>query len=935
VSDSRSLVERIPDLVDEVDASLRHQLRETQLCLHAPGIALQSFQKPLLRFCKLLYALVDATIPSDNPCDCIVQAGLGDKKKPGLNLLPPEMNSYLHSVRVISAKVRHDVEEIEVTALDVELGLSILIRVIRWLYCEFERGPKLAFDIFKPAPPESNAPARSVDLCRFPITRTFKGRDDDLRRLDEAWADPTVNVLVVHAWGGVGKSTLIGTWLGRLGKDAFKGAHVVYAYSFEGTAGDRFLESALRKFGDPDPTLGNPEERGQRLAELLQRQRNLLVLDGFQWLQEQEGDLGKIKSPAIQSLICTLAVQNKGLCVISTRLPVLDLAYLAETTAPVLELKNLSSQAGAELLKSLGVRGPDEELEQASTEVQGHALALNLLGTFLVNAWNGDVYQRDHLNLMEADDEQGGQAKRVLASYELFLASQRRPALAAIRLVSLFHRPARPEAIDALLAKPAIEGLTDNLMSLKSQDWHRIVKKLRDYKLLFPDTDGETTNVLDSHPLVREYFSATLRQERPKAYSEANRRLYRHFRGIKPELPETTEQMGSLYLAVIHGCHAGEYEDVLNWVYWPRIKREGQVFNTKVLGAFVADLTVLGAFFKSRWDEFHAEVPVIHRARLLYEVAFDLRALGRLEESLGPMRSCLAIQVGRREWRSAAATAGDLSLLYLTIGSLDKALRHARHGVAYGDRCECPFERVRARSNLVNALIQLGRIEEALRSFQEAEGIVTAYNASNRTPNGRPPTLQSYWFYELHLERKDYTKVKAMVLLAQAEATSTGMIHLDMALTETVLAQVCMSEHQASQDRESGPDPTLLNHAAVHLNRALAEIVMARTDHHRPRVLLARAALHRLCGDRDQARDDIDRAWAIAKRGTMELHKADLTLESARLSLACGDLTRAWEEYQRARDRIARIGYRRRASEVEDLAFRLESLGLATRTRNG
>jgi hypothetical protein len=927
--ESRWLVERIPDLIEEVDADLRRQLFETLLCLHSPGVALQSFQKPLLRFCKLLYAFAGETIPNDNPFACIMKAGTGGEAGGGLNLIPPEVDSYLHTVRVISAKVRHDVEQIEVTAFDVELSLAMLIRVIRWLYCEFERGPRLNGEIFKPLPPQSRAAARFVDLPRFPITRTFRGRAEDLLRLDEVWADPTINVLVIHAWGGVGKSTLLGTWLGRLAKNSYQGTAAVYGYSFEGTAGDRFLETALRKFGDPDPTLGSPEEKGTRLAELVRSERNLLILDGFQWLQELDGEIGKIKSPAIQSLVCTLAVQNRGLCIISTQLPVLDLAYLSETTAPVHELKQLSPQAGADVLRSLSVRGPDEELEKASAEVGGHALTLNLLGSFLVNAWDGDIYRRDHLRLMEADEEQGGLAKRVLASYEHFLASQRRPALAAIRLVSLFNRPARPEAIDTLLAKPAIKGLTEELVPLKAPDWRRLVNKLRDYKLLFNASGSDTSNVLDCHPLVRDYFSAKLRQEQPEAFREANRRLFRHFRNAKPEFPETTEQMGPLYRAVVHGCLADEYADVLDGVYWPRIKRETQLFNTKVLGAFVADLTVLGGFFESRWDLFHADVPVSHRARLFYEVAFDLRALGRLEESLGPMRSCLAVHVELRHWHAAAATAGDLSLLYLTIGSLERALRQARLGVTYAERSCCPFERVRARSNLVNALIQLGRTDEAERAFHEAESIVSGHAKSDCRTNVRQPTMQSYWFYELRLDLRDFKKVKEMVSRSQSETTSTGMIHLDLALIETVLAQVCMGEYLECAVRTSDPDKSRLSDARVHLDRAIAEIGLARTEHHRPRVLLASAALHRLRCEFDQAQDDFDRAWTIANRGCMELHKIDLMLESTRLSLARGSIDRAREQYHRVLEGIARIGYRRRDSDVRELARNLELIGAA------
>ena len=52
-----------------------------------------------------------------------------------------------------------------------------------------------------------------------------------------------------------------------------------------------------------------------------------------------------------------LAAFNTGLCVITTRLPVADLADHEHTSAPRRDLEQLSSDAGAKLLRALGVKG--------------------------------------------------------------------------------------------------------------------------------------------------------------------------------------------------------------------------------------------------------------------------------------------------------------------------------------------------------------------------------------------------------------------------------------------------------------------------------------------------------------------------------------------------------------------------------------------------
>ncbi len=65
----------------------------------------------------------------------------------------------------------------------------------------------------------------------------------------------------------------------------YRSAEVVFGWSFyrQGTSGDtssadEFLDAALNWFGDPDPRIGTPWEKGERLANLIARRRTLLVL---------------------------------------------------------------------------------------------------------------------------------------------------------------------------------------------------------------------------------------------------------------------------------------------------------------------------------------------------------------------------------------------------------------------------------------------------------------------------------------------------------------------------------------------------------------------------------------------------------------------------------------------------------------------------------
>jgi hypothetical protein len=161
--------------------------------------------------------------------------------------------------------------------------------------------------------------------------------------------------LRIVAWTGVGKSTLINHWLRRMAAEHYGSAELVFGWSFyrQGSGGeissaDEFINTALDWFGDPDPRIGTAWQKGERLADLIAHRRTMLILDGLEPLQFPPGSQeGRIRDPSLQSLLRELAAFNSGLCVITTRLPIADIADHQRTSAPRRDLEHLSSDAGA------------------------------------------------------------------------------------------------------------------------------------------------------------------------------------------------------------------------------------------------------------------------------------------------------------------------------------------------------------------------------------------------------------------------------------------------------------------------------------------------------------------------------------------------------------------------------------------------------------
>jgi serine/threonine protein kinase len=286
---------------------------------------------------------------------------------------------------------------------------------------------------------------KRISVARLPVTGgDVFGREEDIAFLDAAWANQDINVVTIVAWAGVGKSTLVNHWLGRMAAEHYRSAELVFGWSFyrQGSSGgtssaDEFFDATLAWFGDPDPRIGTAWEKGERLAKLMSHRRTLLVLDGMEPLQNPPGPQeGRLREPSLQALLRELAAFNTGLCVITTRMPVADIADHERASALRRELEQLSSDAGAKLLRALGVKGPEAELRSASDEFSGHSLALTLLGSYLGDAYDGDIRCREEVSKRLAHDvRQGVHARKVMESYQTWFGEG--PELSVLRMLGL------------------------------------------------------------------------------------------------------------------------------------------------------------------------------------------------------------------------------------------------------------------------------------------------------------------------------------------------------------------------------------------------------------------------------------------------------------------------------------------------------------------
>ena len=621
------------------------------------------------------------------------------------------------------------------------------------------KGTALTFG--EASPPE----AAKRDISRLThAAEKLIGRETELKRLDEAWNDSAQHVLVIRGIGGEGKTSLVVEWTNQLAQRDYDGAsYFEWSFYNQGTrdqtdvSSDPLIAAALGFFGgDAGKQLANSAasapDKAAKLLEYVRKHRTLLVLDGLEPLQYPPGPLaGCLRDGgAMTVLLKGLAQNNPGLCVVTTRAPVADLARWQDSTAPEWELEHLSEIAGADLLQRLlepqkprnvhQVRSTTEERKEISRAVKGHALTLRLLGGFIHRALR-DVRRWREVDYSKADaqfkinpkdpDARYGHAFKTIEAYEHWLASGGLATVrqrAVLRLLGLFDRPASGASLAALRAPPVIADLTESLCGITDDEWNTTLSELEECGLVaHPKTDSLFLSShipsLDAHPLLREYFARQLRTQQPEAWRAAHRRVFEHLCATTKEGDQPTlEDLQPLYQAVAHGCQAGMHQYACDKVYRDRIQRGKEAYSTKKLGAFGADLGAVACFFEPPWSRVSPELTEDAQAWLLTVAAFDLRALGRLTEALEPLRAGIEVTVRLEDWCNAAISASNLSELELTLGELAGAVRDAEQSVTYADRSGDDWQMfITSCSTHADALHQAGRRAEAQARFGEAE----------------------------------------------------------------------------------------------------------------------------------------------------------------------------------------------------------------------
>jgi tetratricopeptide (TPR) repeat protein len=349
----------------------------------------------------------------------------------------------------------------------------------------------------------------------------------------------------------------------------------------------------------------------------------------------------------------------------------------------------------------------------------------------------------------------------------------------------------------------------------------------------------------------------------------------------------------------------------------------------------------VAAFFEEPWRRLAPNLSEPDQARLFFQAAYCLRALGRLTEAVEPMREGMKRYIEAKNWKEAAACASDLSQLEVTLGRLGEAVADGRRAIDFADRNGDAFCKRANRITAADALHQAGEQTEdkALALFAEAERMPVQWQTQSPrlysvqgfqhadwrlasaeseawgcvlTPSGgagcsplrAPPEAETP--HAAALDACAETEEQATQTLALAtKYFALHSIALDhLALARTALYRALLGPPADPAPAATAPGPRVAT--------ALDRLRQANRVDHLPNALLTAALYHgTLGGDPEEARRLLAEAEQIAELGPMPLYLADVHLHRARLFRDRAALAEA-------RALIDRHGYGRRRDELAD-----------------
>ena len=731
--------------------------------------------------------------------------------------------------------------------------------------------------------------------------------------LDEITSDWSIQKCITGliGFGGEGKSSLARRWVDNILADKSQPQpYGVFWWGFyERRNVDEFFEAALNYLsgGKIDPRkIPSSNMKAQLIGAMLGAGRFLFVLDGLEVLQHQEGDMyGSILSLDLKAFLEFFASPDHGsFCLVTSRVPLMDLEEY--TTYLHRDVERLLPQDGRDLLRTLGVRGDDDELDRVVADWGGHALTLSLLASYLKDHYGGDVSQVRNIPSPTADEPRYERVHRVLRRYDDHLDKAEK---AFLMLFSAFRRPVDRDAFRIIRAKSEKKGraLNDPIVALNDSQFEAMVKRLVNYRILRHDPGSSQYTI---HPLIRAHYFTLLTKSYRGQAEEAHQQIKDYYLARAQGMPDkpTLEDLRPLIEAVHHACQCGAYDEAHS-IRVKRIDRSNEHYIIYRLGAWETQLEILKEFFPGGDT---SQEPLVSspgaKSWILNAVGLCLAYIGRGNLADRFYKRSLAIVHESGDWFNASMGYQNLSNLYCYRGDLARSLQAAGQALDLAWRAGSKDYDSSSRAYQAWAYHLQGDLDKASQHFRDAEALVKESNPSLSYLYSLPGIMHAD-----HLRRRGEAGYARKVTLANIEICEKYHVPNDMSRCHRVLADLFADGGQQEKARESYGQALDLARSVSH-KLVLIEALLGRGRWYA-----------RIMKDSVAAFSDLTEALEYARAGGYRLYEADIRIGLAWAHLAAGDRAAAQDEAAYALHMSEAMGYHWGEVDVNEVLVEIAS----------
>jgi tetratricopeptide (TPR) repeat protein len=300
--------------------------------------------------------------------------------------------------------------------------------------------------------------------------------------------------------------------------------------------------------------------------------------------------------------------------------------------------------------------------------------------------------------------------------------------------------------------------------------------------------------------------------------------------------------------------------------------------------------------------------------RLLTEVGFHLKVLGRFDEARGVISKAMEGYDYDKNYRDAAVNSESLAETFLLEGKMREALAAVgagRNGIQYAELSGDPFRQM-------PTLLLKGQILHYSGDYDGALAALFVAEEGRRAHSPLRQPIRSLYLLDLLGELDRHEELLEIAnrfrpLLDENTATPfTGVFHLFVGQALALRAI-------------GGEDRSLAGEALKLLDTAKCLIDKSKLPHLQPRVPCIRARLLTFLGEFEQAEADLNWALAISEHSRMRVFEIDCHFGFCDLYLSRGEPIVAKRHFDMARDKMAEGSYSRPRHWMEELSARLSS----------